>query len=304
MVRTRQEAIADSSPVRDEHLVETGDRGLERDPLVDTTSFVPAGSVQSGQGESSGLRDEPRRFDGDGQGTQPPPTVAPAVAPAAPPGVAPPPYPDPAYFAQLVRAVMTEMAGPLSTTLRDNVVTLVRWVKSLRELGCEAFMGEEDAEIAGRWLRKIERSMDQIAVPAELRVDCATQLLSDRAQTWWDIVKERRAAETLRWRDFRTEFENQYYSRQHWKIKEQEFLALTQGDMTVLEYERRFQDLSMFASVYLPTEQHRIERLRDGLRQELRMGLAALQFPTVRDFIVAAQSLEAVAAAGQREGDR
>jgi hypothetical protein len=199
---------------------------------------------------------------------------------------------------------MTEMAGPLSTALRDNVVTLVRWVKSLRELGCEAFMGEEDAEIAGRWLRKIERSMDQIAVPAELRVDCATQLLSDRAQTWWDIVKERRAAETLRWRDFRTEFENQYYSRQHRKIKEQEFLALTQGDMTILEYERRFQDLSIFASVYLPIEQHRIERLRDGLRQELRMGLAALQFPTVRDFIVAAQSLEAVAAAGQREGDR
>ena len=33
------------------------------------------------------------------------------------------------------------------------------------------------------------------------------------------------------------------------------------------------------------------------------MGLAALQFPTVRDFIVAAQSLEAVAAAGRREGD-
>ena len=73
--------------------------------------------------------------------------------------------------------------------------------------------------------------------------------------------------------------------------------------MTVLEYERRFQDLSIFASVYLPTEQHQIERLRDGLRQELRMGLAALQFPTVRDFIVAAQSLEAVAAAGRQEGD-
>jgi len=99
MVRTRQEARADSSPVRDERLVETGDRGLERDPLVDTTSFVPAGSVQSVQGESSGLRDERRIFDGDGQGTQPPPTVAPAVTPAAPPGEAPPPYPDPAYFA-------------------------------------------------------------------------------------------------------------------------------------------------------------------------------------------------------------
>jgi hypothetical protein len=33
------------------------------------------------------------------------------------------------------------------------------------------------------------------------------------------------------------------------------------------------------------------------------MGLAAFQFPTVRDFIVAAQSLEAMAAAGRWEGD-
>jgi hypothetical protein len=33
------------------------------------------------------------------------------------------------------------------------------------------------------------------------------------------------------------------------------------------------------------------------------MGLAVLQFPTVRDSIVAAQSLEAVAAAGRQEGD-
>ena len=33
------------------------------------------------------------------------------------------------------------------------------------------------------------------------------------------------------------------------------------------------------------------------------MGLAALQFPTVRDFIVAAQSLEAMAAAGRWESD-
>jgi hypothetical protein len=60
---------------------------------------VPAVSVQSGQGESSGLRDEQGVFDGDGQGTQPPPTVALAVAPTAPPAIAHPPYPDPAYFA-------------------------------------------------------------------------------------------------------------------------------------------------------------------------------------------------------------
>jgi hypothetical protein len=36
--------------------------------------------------------------------------------------------------------------------------------------------------------------------------------------------------------------------------KEQEFLDLRQGDLIVLEYERRFQDLTAFASTYLPTE--------------------------------------------------
>ncbi|KAL9387854.1 hypothetical protein Peur_020978 [Populus x canadensis] len=62
-------------------------------------------------------------------------------------------------------------------------------------MGCMTYRGEEDAEVAGHWLRKRE--------------------------------------------------------------KEQEFLELKLGDLTVLEYERRFQDLAAFASTYLPTERHR-----------------------------------------------
>lgn len=76
-------------------------------------------------------------------------------------------------------------------------------------------------------------------------------------------------------------------------MKEQEFLALRQGDMSVLEYERRFHDLSLFAPHYVPTEEHMIEKLRDGLRQDLRQGLIALRFKSVRELIEAAQALEA-----------
>ena len=63
--------------------------------------------------------------------------------------------------------------------------------------------------------------------------------------------------------------------------------------MSVLEYERRFHDLSLFAPHYVPTEEHMIEKLRDGLRQDLRQGVIALRFKTVRDLIEAAQALEA-----------
>ena len=78
--------------------------------------------------------------------------------------------------------------------------------------------------------------------------------------------------------DFHEEFEERYYSLEHKRENEQEFLELKQGDLTVLEYERRFQDLAAFASTYLPTERHRVERFRDGLRWELRMILIAMQF--------------------------
>jgi hypothetical protein len=76
-------------------------------------------------------------------------------------------------------------------------------------------------------------------------------------------------------------------------MKEQEFLALRQEGMSVLEYERWFHDLSLFAPYYVPTKQHKIEKLRDGFRQELKQGLIALQFRTVRELIEAAQALEA-----------
>jgi hypothetical protein len=184
-------------------------------------------------------------------------------------------------------------AAPMTSMTTDNVVPLVRLVKSMREMSCELYMGEQDAEIAGRWIRKVEKTMIQISIPEGLRVNCATQLLFDRAMTWWETVQLRRATETLTWSDFKTEFKNQFYSRYHCKVKEQEFLALRQGDMSVLEYERRFHDLSLFAPHYVPTEEHMIEKLRDGLRQNLRQGLIALRFKSVRELIEAAQALEA-----------
>lgn len=86
-------------------------------------------------------------------------------------------------------------------------------------------------------------------------------------------------------RDFREEFEERYYSWQHRKEKEQEFLDLWQGDMTVLEYERRFQDLFIFTSTYLPMKRHRVEKFRDELRQELKMVLIAMRFQSIRKLV-------------------
>nr|XP_034908287.1 uncharacterized protein LOC118044188 [Populus alba] len=110
--------------------------------------------------------------------------------------------------AQATPTTQIPPAAPTTSMTMDNVVPLVRLVKSMREMGCELYMGEQDAEIAGRWIKKVEKTMIQISIPEGLRVNCASQLLFDRAMTWWETVQLRRATETLTWSDFKTEFEN------------------------------------------------------------------------------------------------
>jgi hypothetical protein len=218
--------------------------------------------------------------------------IPPPVAPVAGSN----PFSDPAFMEQIVRAVAAGMvAGASNTTPRaEGVVTIVQWVKGMREMCCTTYRGEEDAEVAGHWLRKVKRVINQMQVPEELRVDCVTQLLVESAHSYWDTIRERRSGDVLRWRDFHEEFEERYYSWEHRREEEHEFLDLRQGDLIVLEYERRFQDLTAFASTYLPTECHRVERFRDGLRRELRMILIAMQFQSVRELVRAAQGVERV----------
>jgi len=110
----------------------------------------------------------------------------------------------------------------------------------------------------------------------------------------------KRATKTLSWDDFKTKFKNQDYSKYHRKMKEHEFLALKQKGISVLEYKRRFHDLSLFTPHYVPSEQHMIEKLRDGFREELKQGLIALQFKTVRKLIEAAHTLEDCMEEGQQ----
>jgi hypothetical protein len=49
-----------------------------------------------------------------------------------------------------------------SASRLERVVTLVHWVKGIREIGCVTFLGEDDVKIARHWLRKIERVMTQM----------------------------------------------------------------------------------------------------------------------------------------------
>lgn len=90
--------------------------------------------------------------------------------------VAPNLYSDPAFMEHIVQAVATGMATGTSNVASrsERVVTIVQWVKSMWEMSCRTFSGEEDAEVAKHWMRKVERVIEQMQMLKESKVDCVT----------------------------------------------------------------------------------------------------------------------------------
>ena len=76
------------------------------------------------------------------------------VQPEGAPPVAPPGIslilPNPAYFEQLVKAIILGITGATSSTSQETTHTLVLWVKNMKDIGCLLFLGDEDAKVAGQ----------------------------------------------------------------------------------------------------------------------------------------------------------
>jgi hypothetical protein len=96
------------------------------------------------------------RYQTDRGGDHIPPPVTPVAGSK--------PFSDPAFMEHIVRAVAAGMvAGASNTTPRvGGVVTIVQWVNGMREMSCMTYRGEEDAEVAGHRLRKVERVINQM----------------------------------------------------------------------------------------------------------------------------------------------
>ncbi|MQL71503.1 hypothetical protein Taro_003829 [Colocasia esculenta] len=69
---------------------------------------------------------------------------------------------------------------------------------------------------------------------------------------------------------------------------EQEFLSLTQGSMTVLEYEVRFSELSKYAPHIVEDEHRKTKKFVMGLKPSLRTRLVAFDHRTLDDALSAA----------------
>ncbi|XP_038880159.1 uncharacterized protein LOC120071839 [Benincasa hispida] len=117
--------------------------------------------------------------------------------------------------------------------------------------------------------------------PEEQKLQCAAFVLIDNAKCWWRLAE--RMIETsggrATWDQFKEQFYEKYFSAHVRYNKQAEFMNLKQGTMTVEEYEEKFTRLSCFAPDLVSTEAKRAERFVQGLRDEVRGIVQALEPP-------------------------
>ncbi|TYK26473.1 DNA/RNA polymerases superfamily protein [Cucumis melo var. makuwa] len=123
----------------------------------------------------------------------------------------------------------------------------------------------------------LEKCFDVMNCPEERKVRLATFLLQKEAEGWWKSILARRSdARALDWQTFRGIFEDKYYPSTYCEAKRDEFLGLKQGSLSVVEYERKYTELSRYADVIVASESDRCRRFERGLHFEIRTPVTAI----------------------------
>ncbi|XP_052186003.1 uncharacterized protein LOC127797265 [Diospyros lotus] len=195
-------------------------------------------------------------------------------------------------FMQFIDAIcnMTPLITPPVVPPQENLRNNATLVEQFWKLQPPTFEGGLDPLVAEDWIAAIERIFNLIDCPDPRKVTCATYMLQHGARHWWDsTARSRPQGHGWTWDQFKELFLKKYYPANIRNQKEAEFLMLKQGSLTLIEYERKFDELSRFTPALVDTEQKRARRFEQGLRDDLRQAVITFELGTYHEVLAKAQ---------------
>ncbi|GFZ13555.1 hypothetical protein Acr_23g0019400 [Actinidia rufa] len=144
-------------------------------------------------------------------------------------------------------------------------------IKQFQDLGAKEFTGTLNPTEAENWLKDTVRILDRMGVTEDERVDLVTFMFKGEALHWWEATErlltmpvpgiEPPRLQLITWARFVKVFEEQYHPEAYKFEKEQEFLNYVKGkDTSIAEYERKFTELSRYATKLIPDDETRCRR--------------------------------------------
>ena len=139
---------------------------------------------------------------------------------------------------------------------------------------------------ADDWLRTMEKKLDIARCDEADKVPFVTHYLEGSVVIWWDNTKMLwPSGEDISWEKFKEVFLKYHIPTGIMKVKQREFLALTQGNMSVGEYLNKFNNMARYSTHDVSTEERKIDRFLGGLNHTLRCQLCMLDFPDFQTLV-------------------
>ncbi|KAL2457228.1 CCHC-type domain-containing protein [Abeliophyllum distichum] len=167
-------------------------------------------------------------------------------------------------------------------------------IEQFHKMNPPSFEGSTDPLAVEDWLRELECIFKFIRCEDVEKVTFSVFMLKKGASHWWDMTTRsltHAEEQAITWVRFKELVEEKFFPVAVKDQKEMEFLRLQHGTMTLVEYERKFEELSRFAPHLVDTEEKRARRFERGLQPYVRDIVSALELGTYREVLKRAQTI-------------
>jgi hypothetical protein len=150
------------------------------------------------------------------------------------------------------------------------------------------FSEVEEPLDADAWLRTIESKFALLTIPCadSNKAHFAAQQLRGAARIWCDnYCAMQTDGHVISWEEFRNTFKAHHIPEGLMERKLTEFLALTQGTRTVLQYAQAFNHLCQYAGYYADNDAKKQDRFRRGLSTKLKECLNLIKTNTFSELV-------------------
>jgi hypothetical protein len=135
------------------------------------------------------------------------------------------------------------------------------------------FDGRGEPPEAKRWIKHMERIFRMAVCTEEEKVIFATNQFRGPAEDWWETARRRmvNSGMEINWDNFKQVMLKKYLSVTYKVRKEQEFLYMKQGSMSVTDFTKKFEELSHYSThnEYAGNEMWKMNQYKHALRGEL-----------------------------------
>lgn len=132
------------------------------------------------------------------------------------------------------------------------------------------FHDTTDPVVANTWIKEMEKAFELVQLGEDQKTVYASYFLKGDVIFWWETVQALEGNRIVTWNRFKELFLEKYFPKYMQTQMELKFLELKQGNMSVLEYEKKFTELSRFVNKYVHTDEEKAQRFQQGLEPWIR----------------------------------